>query len=202
MRKLVVGVLFGFLAAATAAWALEVTFPTRSKAQARVIVDELGGVVFGAMPAKVEVTNFPAAPQGGSSVLKDANGTIVGVLLSVGPLAGVVSIIRSVGGLGVLINATQFDLRAAIENPNFYYESNNCSGTPYMSRGSSFYSQSLLVGSTLYYVSGPATPRDIGSFRDSLNPPEECNVQTYLDWPTHPLATLDLAQFVPPFHVE
>jgi len=56
MRKLVVGVLFGFLAAATAAWALEVTFPTRSKAQARVIVDELGNVLFGAMPAKVEVS--------------------------------------------------------------------------------------------------------------------------------------------------
>jgi len=60
MRKLVVGVLFGFLAAATAAWALEVTFPTRSKAQARVIVDELGNVLFGAMPAKVEVTNLPS----------------------------------------------------------------------------------------------------------------------------------------------
>ena len=61
MRKLVVGVLFGFLAAATAAWALEVTFPTRSKAQARVVVDELGNVLFGAMPAKVEVTNLVPA---------------------------------------------------------------------------------------------------------------------------------------------
>lgn len=64
MRKLVLGTLFGFLVAATAALALDVSFPTRSKAQARVIVDELGNVLFGAMPAKVEVTNLPPSSGG------------------------------------------------------------------------------------------------------------------------------------------
>lgn len=62
MRKLVLGVLIGFFVAASAAFALDVSFPPRSKAQARIIVDELGNILFGAMPAKVEVTNWPASP--------------------------------------------------------------------------------------------------------------------------------------------
>ena len=64
MRKLVLGTLFGFLVAATAALALDVSFPTRSKAQARVIVDELGNVLFGAMPAKVLLNIRPMTAAG------------------------------------------------------------------------------------------------------------------------------------------
>ncbi len=43
------------------AWALEVTFGNKTRAKATVVVDELGTILFGAVPAPVEVTNFPAA---------------------------------------------------------------------------------------------------------------------------------------------
>ena len=60
MRKLVLGVLVGFLAAASAAFAFDVTFPSRLRVQAHALVDELGNVLLGSTPAKIEVTNLPS----------------------------------------------------------------------------------------------------------------------------------------------
>jgi len=45
---------------AAAAWALNVIVPTGTlRAKAALVVDEAGHILFGATPAKVEVTNFP-----------------------------------------------------------------------------------------------------------------------------------------------
>jgi hypothetical protein len=57
------------------AWALEVTFGKKTRAKATVVVDELGTILFGAVPAPVEVTNFPAATNcdcGGAATSIDA----------------------------------------------------------------------------------------------------------------------------------
>jgi hypothetical protein len=47
------------LASVTVVRALTVTFPNRAAARVVAVVDELGHVLFGSTPGKVEVTNFP-----------------------------------------------------------------------------------------------------------------------------------------------
>lgn len=63
MRRLLPGILIGLALGSTAAWtlAIPVTFPSRAKAKLVGIVDEVGNVLFGSTPGKVEVTNFPPA---------------------------------------------------------------------------------------------------------------------------------------------
>ena len=202
MRKLVLGVLIGFLVAATAALAYDVTFPSRLKVQAHALVDELGNVLLGTTPAKIEVTNMPdcsgSAP---AQVLMDANGTTVGTVVSDAPIGGPVTVLREIAGIGVTMVATQYDLsRTDGGNSNWYYESNNCSGAPYFVRGGAFYGTTFVLGSTLYYAAGPPTARNINSYRSPDDP--SCTVQAYPNTPTQPISTLDLAQFVPPFRVE
>lgn len=202
MRNLVLGTLFGFLVAASVAFAYDVTFPARLKVQAHALVDELGNVLLGARPAKIEVTNMPdcsGAPA--AQVLKDANGTTVGTILSGAPGASEVTVLRQIGGIGVTMVATQYDLsRTNGGNSNWYYESNNCSGSPYFVRGGDFYGTTFVVGSTLYYTGGPATARDLNSFRAPDDP--SCTVRNNPSTLTHPIASLDLSQFVPPFSVQ
>jgi hypothetical protein len=201
MPKLVVGAVFGFLVAATAAWALEVKIPPRITAKANLVVDELGNVLFGATPAKIEVTNFPPSAGGGHPTLKDANGMVVGVVLS-DSIANPVHVLRNVGGVDVEIVARQF-LLDGTENGELYFESNDCTGPPYMVvTTGTFYAGTHRGGTALYYATEPATPRDVHSDRTATDPTAACNVRTYLGLQTHPVATLDLAQFVPPFHVE
>jgi hypothetical protein len=54
------------LGAVTSALALQVKLPKTLTAKATVVADELGNVLFGTIPGKVEVTNFPSG-QGSSS---------------------------------------------------------------------------------------------------------------------------------------
>lgn len=65
MRRLLPGILIGLALGSTAAWtlAIPVTFPARAKAKLVGIVDEVGNVLFGTTPGKVEVMNFPVADQ-------------------------------------------------------------------------------------------------------------------------------------------
>jgi hypothetical protein len=62
VRGAVLGLIAGILTA-TVAWTLvvPVTFPTKGRARITAVVDELGNVLFGSTPGKVEVTNFPTA---------------------------------------------------------------------------------------------------------------------------------------------
>ena len=63
MRKLSLGIVIGFLFAATSAVAITVVLPNRTKAKAMVVVDVLGQVLFSEEnPAKVEVVNQPSGP--------------------------------------------------------------------------------------------------------------------------------------------
>lgn len=68
-RRIVVGgfALVGTLV--TAAWAIDVTFPLRAKARVTVLVNELGQVLFGDTPGRVEVTNFPAGANAATSLV-------------------------------------------------------------------------------------------------------------------------------------
>jgi hypothetical protein len=175
MRKLVLGVLIGFLTAATAALALDVSFPTRSKAQARVIVNEVGALLFGAIPGKVEVTNFPSTSSGGAEVVvKDANGAVVGTASPIRPIGGEggrVFVVRNVGGTQVEL---QVSGRGVIGgDASFQYDQPNCAGQAYfgeqLQNGAKptdlrFYppvsGDGSLPASTIYFpdMSAPAIP--------------------------------------------
>ena len=61
-RIIVILIAIGAVLSATAfALTVQVTFPARTKAKIGAVVDEMGNVLFGATPGKVEVTNFPAS---------------------------------------------------------------------------------------------------------------------------------------------
>jgi hypothetical protein len=61
MRKLIVGITIGFLAASTLAWAVTVRFPSVLKVKGIVFVDEAGNVLGGATPTTVDVVNMPTS---------------------------------------------------------------------------------------------------------------------------------------------
>jgi hypothetical protein len=60
MKRFLAGVLVGVMMAATSAVAYEVVFPNRLKPKAQAIVDEIGAIVFGTVPGRVEISNWPA----------------------------------------------------------------------------------------------------------------------------------------------
>jgi hypothetical protein len=65
MSKLALGIVIGFLLAATSAVAITVVLPNRTKAKAMLVVDALGQVLFSdESPAKVEVVNLNTAEVG------------------------------------------------------------------------------------------------------------------------------------------
>jgi len=57
MRRLILGTAIGFLTASTLALALEVRLPPRTTPKSGLLVDELGNVLFGSMPARVQVVD-------------------------------------------------------------------------------------------------------------------------------------------------
>ena len=63
-RWIVLGI-GGLVATATGVGALTGTSPTRTIVNLVAVVDELGNVLFGSKPGKVEVTNFPSQPGAG-----------------------------------------------------------------------------------------------------------------------------------------
>src|SRR5437773_2417523 len=63
-RWIVLGI-GGLVATATGVGALTGTSPTRTIVNLVAVVDELGNVLFGSKPGKVEVTNFPSQPGSG-----------------------------------------------------------------------------------------------------------------------------------------
>jgi len=229
MRKLVVGVLFGFLAAATAAWALEVTFPTRSKAQARVIVDELGNVLFGAMPAKVEVTNLPASAGQGRLVVKDANGNVVG---EVSPIEhdqpNKIFVVRDVGGVQVEFAVSQKGVIGG--GGSLSYTQANCAGQQVFEAAvygnyphHNFYPPVVGDGSvpatTILFpdvVAAPISaviqssgsmvpgPSDCGSSNTTFIPPHTCcsNASFPATQLVVPVASLDVSQMAPPLRID
>jgi len=63
-RWIVLGI-GGLVATATGVGALTGTSPTRTIVNLVAVVDELGNLLFGSKPGKVEVTNFPSQPGAG-----------------------------------------------------------------------------------------------------------------------------------------
>src|SRR5204863_4226302 len=63
-RWIALGVV-ALVATATGVGALTGTSPTRTIVNLVAVVDELGNVLFGSKPGKVEVTNFPSQPGSG-----------------------------------------------------------------------------------------------------------------------------------------
>ena len=63
-RWIVLGI-GGLVATATGVGALTGTSPTRTIVNLVAVVDELGNVLFGSKPGRVEVTNFPSQPGSG-----------------------------------------------------------------------------------------------------------------------------------------
>jgi hypothetical protein len=226
MRKLVLGTLVGFLVAATAAFAYDVTFPSRLRVQAQALVDELGNVLLGSTPAKIEVTNMPdcsGAPAAMAS-LKDSRGTMVGTtpqprrgfVVSPAPSA---TIVRDVGGILVEMIATHFSLDGNTEAGSdfpFYYSSNDCSGptliagrrqlidpAPQVAGNSNpghrgFYPPSVRVGTTLFYACAPPDDVDVNSYKSSI-PGAACTPYAYGFQQMSPVCTLGLEQFSAPF---
>lgn len=200
MRKLVLGTLFGFLVAATAALAYDVTFPTRLKVQAHALVDELGHVLLGSTPARIEVTNWPSG--GGSSVtgVRDSNSALLGTISRTYAPGGAIEIARNVGGVLVEMVATHFTLAGNAPAAQLYYESTDCTGPAYINPGGSFYPTTVREGDSLLYASAPPSPVDVNSNKQTGA--QSCIVFSYAQAELSPTATLDLTQFPAPYYVE
>lgn len=205
MRKLVLGVLVGFLVAASVALAYDVTFPSRLKVQAHALVDELGNVLLGSTAAKIEVTNWPSGGGGTVTGVRDSNGALVGTISREYTLGGPPWIVRNVGGVLVEMSASHFLLDGSVppQGTPLYFSSNDCSGPAYVNPGNTgaFYPGTFRVGSTLFFASAPPADVDINSYR---NPPSgpNCTAFAYGQLPMSPAGTLDLAQFPAPYFLE
>lgn len=205
MKRTVLGVVIGFLAAATLAWALEVKLPTRTTARATVVVDELGSILFGSTPAKVEVTNCQTGTP--AMVVKDANGVVIGTPSRPVTQGSSVYVVRDIGGLPVEMIVDQFHIASTGSQTYLEYESPDCSGTPYLQDsgvsggGGAFYPGSYAGGSApLVYATGSFQSRTIHSYErtDQMT----CNPNYPPDGTVlvvSPSATLDLSQFTPPY---
>jgi hypothetical protein len=202
MRNLVIGTLFGFLVAASVAFAYDVTFPSRLRVQAQALVDEVGNILLGSTPAKIEVTNMPDCSGAPAAIarLKDSNGTTVGTISShagtiMVPAPGAApsgtdsftlaigatpsaTIVRDVGGILVEMIATHFSLDGNTEpgtDSPFYFSSNDCSGTV------SYVPSPWLVGnsnpgSRSFY---PASVRVGTTLFYACAPPDDVDVNSY-----------------------
>ena len=77
MRSIAISLFAAACVLSTAVWALNlpVTFPTKARVKVVGAVDEMGNLLFGSTPGKVEVTNFPATADPGDlfSVALQAN---------------------------------------------------------------------------------------------------------------------------------
>lgn len=150
-----------------------------------------------------------AGPAGPGIVVKDANGTVLGVYTGRQSTAGFgyevgVTLMRNVGGVPVelLLLPTASDLRGS---SCLVYDGTDCSGTTAIrSSGGTFLNPVLtpftaIVGSTLYYGIGPPSP----FARQSMNcgDGQGCLNNSATDAAV-PGATYDLSGFVPPFRVE
>lgn len=200
MCKLVLGVLIGFLVAASAALAYDVTFPSRLRVQAHALVDEIGNVLLGSTPAKIEVTNWPS---GGGTVtgVRDSNGALVGTIGRAYTLGGPAPIVRDIGGVLIEMSAGHFALDGNSGGLTFYFESNDCTGPAYLPPTSGFYPQSVRVGTTLRYASAPPSPVNVNSNKNT-NTGSSCIVSPEGQIPMSLVASLDLTQFPPPYYLE
>jgi hypothetical protein len=106
----------------------------------------------------------PAGPQGapgsGSGpVVKDTNGTLVG-LLNAG------SALRVINGqlFNLDFSRDGFVSESTDQPPNTAFESNDCSGTAYLEYGSDVFTQYTLAGGVLYYPTGAGVQRTIESY--------------------------------------
>ncbi|HZT07781.1 MAG TPA: hypothetical protein VFC51_12175 [Chloroflexota bacterium] len=197
MRRIVLGMTIGLLTAATLAWALEVRLPTRTTAKATVVVDEIGAVLFGSTPAKVEVTNCQSGTP--TMVVKDVNGVVMGTPSRPVTAGSQIYVVRTVGGVGVEMVVDHLGVNGTSGPPSLYYESSNCTGTPYANLYSGgFYAGTYLQpGGLLVYASGAQEVHDINSYRS--NPTAGCTTYAYGPQPLFPFASFDISQFTPPY---
>lgn len=205
MRKLVLGVLIGFLVAASAAFAFDVTFPSRLRVQAHALVDELGNVLLGSTPAKIEVTNWPTGGAGTVTGVRDSNGALVGTIGRAYTLGAPAMLVRDVGGILVELSATHLALDGNTNNTTGYFASNDCTGPAFFVAGNgNFYPISVRIGSDLLYASAPPTLVNAESNRSiGANFPNAACIDSATEpLALSPVATLDLAQFPAPYFLE
>src|SRR5262245_41682554 len=133
MRRFFFGILIGFLAAAVAAWAaVQIELPKRAS-RVMLVLDDLGEVVFGSKPAKVEITNLGEASGGQTSyVVVDANGTLVGDVVPPGshPFAtqAGVYVAREQNGVQYVVNVKPFGIGR--DHEALFFEASGCTGQP------------------------------------------------------------------------
>ena len=205
MRRTIFGMVIGFLTAATLAWALEVRLPTRTTAKATLVVNEMGSVLFGSIPARVEVTNFPTeAP---ALVVKDANGVVIGTPSRPVTPGSPIHVVRQVDSVNVEMVIRESAINGTSSGwGTRYYESAGCAGAPYLAEaygGGGFYQGTGLgddVGMPIVYVTGPSEQRTIRSRRSNCPCEPDCVNYTYpTSYSVFPFSTFDQEQFTPPY---
>ena len=133
MGRFIFGTLAGFLIAAVTAWAaVQVQLPKKTN-HVMLVLDEVGEVVFGAKPAKVEVTNLGEISGPANYVIVDANGTLVGQVFPPGTQpsdGGEFVVSRETNGLQYLMAASSYGLDTVGAAHSLYYAQAGCVGPP------------------------------------------------------------------------
>ena len=171
-------------------------------------------------------------PAGPGAVVKDTNGTFVGLFLGffVGEnffREAASEVLRSVGNTTFIFRASSQGFAPSL----LYYQSTDCSGPVLLdvsglttSNGTSipvsdFTSAAQILGTTFYYTTTPGVPIELHSFSIApFDPLSSCNGGKVLIPPSTccwtsgatnpftlsvaPATTAELPTFVPPFHVE
>jgi hypothetical protein len=170
-------------------------------------------------------------PQGLSLVVKDANGTLVGVaselnydVVREGARAwgfyGVVPVVRRIGGQAVVFGTVEggfFEDTPSLLDMFLLYESTDCSGPALMTSDvQTLLPHALVHGGTAYYPSGspsliaPQSYLSAGHVQTDcpgqFSPPDVCCLVAGVSGPLplSPATTVDLTSLslVPPFHSE
>lgn len=160
-----------------------------------------------------------ATPPQSAPMLVDAAGTMLGPYGVVTDFGGGPSLLRGSGDL--VYSLTVYTTALGGTAWELFFEAPDCSSPPLIY--SEYYSYelvfgSVLHGSTLYYPAGATSQRTVRSESYAAPAPGDCNGYGTFVPPDHccvplvpgptfdgvftPTATLDLAQFQPPFHVE
>ena len=168
-------------------------------------------------------------PAGPGAVVKDANGTFVGLFLSPTGLASYAEVLRNIGNTAVVF----FINPQGLPSLHLYYGSTGCNGTAlmdpsldsklaiYESSPIPFFSSGQVLETTLYYTTAPGLR--VQACSESFAPVQasNCNAPNHSFIPPDtccftpapscsvinikllaPFATTTLPAFAPPFHVE
>jgi hypothetical protein len=222
LAVLVVLIAASVIVAIATAWAFTITLPAKMRAKAELVVDEVGTVLFGSTPGKVEVTNLPSISSSGQRVVKDATGALIG-RVNREDQDGSLFVVRDVGGVQVEIGVTQYGF-VSPGNVTLLYESADCTGNEWFPSPlpqAGFFPAALVFGQKLVFQAGPlvqtliiyrsfAVVRDASTCQSQngtvldVGPPAVCCI-SWTSSPTEvfgPAGTLDLAAFVKPLRID